>query len=119
MFIHVVDELDALALITEGRVGEGRPSAILTLIFVGRRVQSPHWKSDKFRKFPTGMVATTVFVAVLITETLAVPLFTAYAKTPFGSIANPSGVSPTGTVATTVLVAVAITETVLVVAFAT
>ena len=36
MLIHMVDELDALALILEGRVGEGLPAAVLTLIFVGR-----------------------------------------------------------------------------------
>ena len=35
MLIHVVDELDALALILEGWIGEGLPTAVLTLIFVG------------------------------------------------------------------------------------
>ena len=66
--IHVVDEFDALALITEGRVGEGRPAAVLTLIFVGR----PLVLTEKamYGPAPTGMVATTVLVAVLITETV-------------------------------------------------
>ena len=35
VLIHVVDELDALALILELRVREGRPATVLTLIFVG------------------------------------------------------------------------------------
>ena len=39
MLIHVIDELDALTLIAERRVGEGRPAAVLTLIFVGRPVR--------------------------------------------------------------------------------
>ena len=38
MLIHVIDELDALTLIAERRVGEGRPAAVLALIFVGRPV---------------------------------------------------------------------------------
>ena len=47
MLIHVVDELDALTLVLEARVGEGRPAAVLTLIFVGRPVRR-HWKSDRY-----------------------------------------------------------------------
>ena len=45
MLIHVVDELDALALILELRVSEGRPAAVLTLIFVGWPLRR-HCKSD-------------------------------------------------------------------------
>ncbi len=45
LFIHVVDELDALALVLERRVGEGRPTAVLALVFVGWAIR-PHCKSD-------------------------------------------------------------------------
>lgn len=41
----MVDVGDALPLITEGRVGERRPAAVLTLILVGWPLR-PHWKSD-------------------------------------------------------------------------
>ena len=42
--VHVVDELDALALILERRIREGRPSVVLTLIFAGRPMRI-HCKS--------------------------------------------------------------------------
>ena len=54
MLIHVIDELDALTLIAEGRVGEGLPAAVLTLIFVGRPPLRPHWKSYKRREVSNG-----------------------------------------------------------------
>jgi len=45
LVMHVVDEFDALALILEGRVGEGLPAAVLTLIFIGWPLRL-HCKSD-------------------------------------------------------------------------
>ena len=48
MLIHVVDELDALALILELRVSKGRPAAVLTLILVGWPLRR-YWKSDCYR----------------------------------------------------------------------
>jgi hypothetical protein len=58
-------------------------------------------------------VATTVFVAVSITETVeSLPLFVTYARVPLGVMATPKGKEPTGIVAITVLLAVSITETV-------
>ena len=64
--------------------------------------------------FPTETVATTVLVAVSITETVpgTGPKFVTYASLPSGVMATPRGKDPTGTVATTMLVAMAITETV-------
>src|SRR5215813_8677116 len=63
---------------------------------------------------PTGTVATTVLVAVSITDTVPKKqqgiLFVTYAWVPSGVMATPKG-SRTGTVATTVLVAVSITDT--------
>jgi hypothetical protein len=63
-------------------------------------------------ELPTLTVATTVFVAVAITDTVFETLFVTYAKAPFGVMATPCGSTPTATVATTVFVAVAITDTV-------
>src|SRR5262245_10962517 len=65
---------------------------------------------------PTGTVATTVLVAVSITDTLAgrlvcLALFTTDAWDPSGVMATPNGSQSTRTLATTVLVAVAITVT--------
>src|SRR5262249_25544097 len=62
---------------------------------------------------PTGTVATTVLVAVSITDTVKENSFATYAWVPSGVMATPRGNLPTGTVATTVLVAVSITNTVL------
>jgi hypothetical protein len=65
------------------------------------------------------MPATTVFVAVSITEMFEDKKLVTYAKAPFGFIAIPVGNDPTGTVAITVLLAALITETVLPKVFAT
>lgn len=62
-------------------------------------------------RMPTGMVALTVFVAVLITEILLLNSFATYAKAPFGETVIPCGAMPTGMVSITVLVAALITET--------
>src|ERR1051325_2313444 len=51
-------------------------------------------------------------VAMLITETVLLPVFNAYAEAPFEVMAPTFGDTPTGTVATTVLLAVPITTTV-------
>ena len=53
MLIHVVDELDALTLIAEGRVSKGRPAAVLTLILVGWPLRR-YWKSDELRATSNG-----------------------------------------------------------------
>jgi len=53
MLIHMVDELDALALILELRVGEGRPAAVLTLILVGWPLRR-HCESDCCRSGSCG-----------------------------------------------------------------
>ena len=60
---------------------------------------------------PTGMVAVTVLVAVLITEIVLLNSFATYAKAPFGETVIPCGAIPTGMVVITVLVAALITET--------
>ncbi len=60
---------------------------------------------------PTGMVDTTEFVAVLITETLFDALFATINKLPSGFTDIPQGTSPTAMVATTEFVAVFITDT--------
>ena len=60
------------------------------------------------------MVAVTVLVAVVMTETVLEPKLAAYAEAPFGVISTSLGDGPTGTVATTVLLAVPITTTALV-----
>jgi hypothetical protein len=67
---------------------------------------------------PTMTVATTVLVAVSITEAVQGPNkqeaeFATYACFPSGVMAIPTGRLPTVTVATTVLLAVSITEKVL------
>src|SRR5262249_15170675 len=67
-------------------------------------------------KCPTGTVATTVLVAVSITDTVPSPTMTGvvtYAWVPSGVMATPSRNPPTGPVAATVWVAVSITETLL------
>ena len=58
------------------------------------------------------MVAVTVLVAVLITETVAALKFVTYTWLPSGLTDTPLGSEPTPIVATTVLVMVLITETV-------
>ena len=70
---------------------------------------------------PTGIVATTVLVAVAITKTVPTGSnpFVTYAYFPSGVIATPKGKPTIGIVATTVLVAVSITETSLEISFAT
>src|SRR5438309_1146046 len=68
---------------------------------------------------PTGTVATTVFVAVPITDMELSLLFATYTRDPSGLTATPRGLGPSGTMATTVFVAVAITDTVLLLMFAT
>ena len=62
---------------------------------------------------PTGMVAITVLVAVLMTEIVLLNLFATYAKAPFGETVIPCGAMPTGIVLITVFVAALMTETVL------
>ncbi|CKI28854.1 Uncharacterised protein [Streptococcus pneumoniae] len=64
-------------------------------------------------RIPTGMVAITALVAVLITEIVLLNSFATYAKVPFGETVIPCGARPTGMVAITALVAALITETVL------
>jgi hypothetical protein len=56
-------------------------------------------------------VAVTLFVAVLITDTVFEFKFATYANAPFGVMATPTGKPPTGIVATTLLLVVEITET--------
>src|SRR5688572_7070633 len=68
---------------------------------------------------PTTTVATTVFVAVAITDTVFEVTFVTYAKAPSGVTATAAGVTSTTTVATTVFVSVAITDTVFEVVFVT
>ena len=60
---------------------------------------------------PNAIVATTVSVDVLITETLFDLGVVTYAKAPFGVTATPQAGLPVATVATTVFVVVLITET--------
>ena len=67
---------------------------------------------------PTGTVAVTVLLAVVITDTLPVKLLATYTLVPSGVTDIPSGVVPTGIVAVTVLEAVVITITLLEVALA-
>src|SRR5689334_8457342 len=59
------------------------------------------------------MVATTVLVAVLTTETVLLPSFANQACDPSGDTAAPIGKEPTAMVATTALVVGSMTETVL------
>ena len=73
------------------------------------------WSGDA----PTGIVAITVLVVVLMTDTVLLPLFTMYTSVPSGVIAVPTGPVPTGMVATTVLVVVLITDTELLFSFVT
>src|SRR5215510_3967710 len=68
-------------------------------------------------RVPTSTSATTVLVAVSITDTpggkiVCLALFATYAWVPSGVMATPKGSHPTRTLATTVLVSVAITDTV-------
>jgi hypothetical protein len=63
-------------------------------------------------EFPTVIVAVTVFVAVLITDTEPLCKFVTYTYSPFGVIATLAGLLPRGIVAVTVFVAVLITDTV-------
>src|ERR1700722_19494496 len=65
------------------------------------------------------MVAVTVLVAVLITETLLLPPSVTYAVRPSGLTATPYGESPTGMVAVTAPVAASYALTVLLPEFAT
>ena len=60
---------------------------------------------------PTGIVAITVFVAVLITDTLLVARLATYTLDPSGVMDIPLGPVPTGIVAVTRLVVVLITDT--------
>ena len=69
------------------------------------RLLHAYLKAINCGKSPTGTVATTVLVAVLITERLLLTEFTTYAEAPFGLTATPYGPPKTNTVATTVLVA--------------
>src|SRR5207244_1840408 len=68
---------------------------------------------------PSTMVATTVFVAVAITDTVLLLMFVTYTRDPSGVTATPVGRIPTGTVATTVFTAVSIADTVPSTVFAT
>src|SRR2546422_9933652 len=65
------------------------------------------------------MVAATVLLVVLITETLLEDGFTTYAKAPLGLRATPTGPLPTGTEAMTALLAGLMTETALALTFVT
>src|SRR5207253_1249003 len=63
--------------------------------------------------FPAGTVATTVFVAVAITDIVLALVFATYTLFPSGVTARPSGLSPAVRMwVTTVFVAVSITPTV-------
>ncbi len=64
-------------------------------------------------RVPTGMVAITVLVAVLMTEIVLLNSFATYARASFRETVIPCGAMPTGMVSTTVFVAALITETVL------
>ena len=64
-------------------------------------------------RMPTGMVAITVLVAVLMTEIVLLNSFATYARAPFGETVIPCGAMPTGMVLITVFVAALMTETVL------
>ena len=68
---------------------------------------------------PTPTVATTVLVAVDITDTSSEPSFTTYTSAPSGVIAMSVGLLPTAIVATTVFVTVETTDTLLEVKLAT
>jgi hypothetical protein len=57
------------------------------------------------------MVATTMLLAVSITETESDAEFATYTREPSGLNATPMGLLPTGIVAITVLPAVSTTET--------
>jgi hypothetical protein len=59
------------------------------------------------------IVADTVFVAVLITDTVPELLLATYTLVPSRLGFTPRGALPTGTVATTAFVAVSMTETLL------
>ena len=69
----MVDELDAFALILEGWVGESPPATVLALLFIGW----PRVLTGKALEgpTPTPIVAPTVFVAVLMIETLLLSRF--------------------------------------------
>jgi len=58
------------------------------------------------------MVAVTVLVAVLMTETVLAASFVTYAVAPFGEMATPRGAAPTVIAVVTKLVLVLMTETV-------
>jgi len=60
---------------------------------------------------PTVTVAPTVFVAVLITETVLSRAFATYRCEPSGEIAESNGKLPIGMVATTVLLGIDTTVT--------
>ena len=60
---------------------------------------------------PTEIVVVTVFVAVLMTDTVLELKFVTYMYFPSGVATKRNGYKPTGTVATTLLVAALITET--------
>jgi len=68
---------------------------------------------------PTLIVAATVLVVVLITETVFENLSVIYAKLPSAFIEAPDGSTPCAIVATSALLAVLITETVALPSFAT
>jgi len=65
-------------------------------------------------RIPTGTLATTVFVAASIADTVAVSWLPTKMRAPVGSVAMPSGLLPTGngTLVTTVFVWAKITATV-------
>src|SRR5205823_5704021 len=60
---------------------------------------------------PTCTVAITVFVAVLITDTVLSHLFATYTRDPSGVTATPMGRLPTATVSHTVFVEMSRTDT--------
>src|SRR6185503_13976865 len=62
--------------------------------------------------WPTGTVAVTVFVVVLITDRVFEPLLATYNRLPSLLMVMPQGFWPTAMVASTLLVAVLITATV-------
>ena len=68
---------------------------------------------------PTVIVAITLFVAVLMTDTLLEPLLGTYTRLPSGVTARSIGVVPTMIVATTKLVLVLMTLTVVPLTFET
>src|SRR5690348_8593847 len=70
-------------------------------------------------EFPTGTVLITASLPVSITDTFALPWFTAYSFLPSAVSASATGVVPTGTIVINAFCVASITPTLLAPAFAT